>query len=311
MNLENQNIAEVNRELTTIRDYIRWGYSLFNGANLYYGHGTTNSWDEAHHLVLSSLHLPPDIAPDLMNAILTTVERRHVSDLILRRINDRMPAAYLTHEAWFAGLPFYVDQRVIIPRSPMAELIERGFSPWLDSHDPNRILDLCTGSGCIAVASALAFPESEVDAVDISKDALEVAAINVKKYLLTDQVNLIQSDLFEKIEDKYDLILSNPPYVAEQEYESLPKEYFHEPEIALKASQLGLEVVNRILREAGKHLTPDGLLLVEVGNSQDVLVDKYPKVPFTWIDFERGGEGIFLISAQDLAKHQADFEEKY
>lgn len=310
MNLENQNIAQVNKELTTIRDYIRWGYSLFNGANLFYGHGTDNSWDEAVHLVLSALHLPPDVSPDLMSAILTTVERRHLSELILRRINERVPTAYLTHEAWFAGIPFFVDQRVIIPRSPIGELIERGFSPWLDNGEPKKILDLCTGSGCIAIACALAFPESEVDAVDISKDALEVAAINVKKHHVSDQVNLIKSNLFEKINDKYDLIISNPPYVAEQEYKNLPKEYSHEPQIALKAAQLGLEVVNQILQHAAQHLTVEGLLVVEVGNTQEVLVDKYPNIPFTWIDFEQGGEGIFLLSAKDLIKHQSSFEEK-
>jgi ribosomal protein L3 glutamine methyltransferase len=310
MNLENQNIAQVNQELTTIRDYIRWGYSLFNGGNLYYGHGFDNGWDEAVHLVLSGLHLPPDVSQDVMNAILTTVERRHVSDLILRRVKERIPVAYLTHEAWFASLPFYVDERVIIPRSPMAELIENGFTPWLDTQEVSRILDLCTGSGCIAIASAMVFPESEVTAVDLSKDALDVAQINVKKHRVADQVELLQSNLFEKVTGKYDLILSNPPYVSDQEYQALPKEYSHEPEMALKASESGLQIVKQILKQAGNFLLPDGLLIVEVGNSQEALVEEYPEVPFVWIDFERGGDGIFLLTAKELQQYQSIFNEQ-
>lgn len=309
MNLEDQNLTQVCQELVTIRDYIRWGYSLFNGAQLYYGHGTDNSWDEAVHLVLSALHLPPDVSPDLMNAILTTVERRNLCELITRRINERVPAPYLTHEAWFAGLPFYVDKRVIIPRSPIAELIEKGFSPWLDNNDIHDILDLCTGSGCIAVACALEFPDSKVDAVDISQDALAVAQINVKKHHVQSQVNLIQSDLFDKLEGPYDLIVSNPPYVSSDEYETLPREFRHEPQIALKAPELGLEVVTRILRNAAKFLRPKGLLVVEVGNSQDALLNKYPQLPYVWLDFERGGEGIFLLTTEDLHIYQSILNE--
>ncbi len=309
MNLEDQNLTQVCQELVTIRDYIRWGYSLFNGAQLYYGHGTDNSWDEAVHLVLSALHLPPDVSPDLMNAILTTVERRNLCELITRRINERVPAPYLTHEAWFAGLPFYVDKRVIIPRSPIAELIEKGFSPWLDNNDIHDILDLCTGSGCIAVACALEFPDSKVDAVDISQDALAVAQINVKKHHVQSQVNLIQSDLFDKLEGPYDLIVSNPPYVSSDEYETLPQEFRHEPQIALKAPELGLEVVTRILRNAAKFLRPKGLLVVEVGNSQDALLNKYPQLPYVWLDFERGGEGIFLLTTEDLHIYQSILNE--
>lgn len=310
MNLDSQNLSQVCQELTTIRDYIRWGYSLFNGAHLYYGHGTDNAWDEAVHIVLSALHLPPDISPDLMNAILTTVERRQLCDLIMRRIKDRIPAAYLTKEAWFAGLPFYVDERVIIPRSPMAELIEKGFSPWLDGKDVNRILDLCTGSGCFAIACAFAFPESEIDAVDISSDALDVAAINVEKHNVEDQVILIKSDLFKGVSGRYDLIISNPPYVSTEEYRSLPTEYTHEPTIALEAANLGLDIVTRILRESCKHLTSDGLLVLEVGSSQETLMKRFPEIPFIWLDFERGGDGIFLISAEDLARYQPFFNEQ-
>lgn len=310
MNLENQNLSAVCQELITIRDYIRWGYSLFNGSHLHYGHGTDNSWDEAVHLVLSALHLPPDISTDLMNAILTTVERRNLCELIIRRITDRIPAAYLTHEAWFAGLPFYVDERVIIPRSPMAELIENGFSPWLDGKNVRRILDLCTGSGCFAIACALVFPESEVAAVDISEDALEVAKINVHKHELEEEVTLIKSDLFQNVTGKYDLIISNPPYVSREEYRSLPQEYTHEPTMALEADKHGLDIVIRILQRASDFLTPDGILVVEVGSAQEALMKQYSEIPFVWLDFERGGDGIFLITAEDLIRYQAYFKEQ-
>lgn len=309
MNLETQNLTQVCQELATIRDYIRWAYSLFNGSHLYYGHGTDNAMDEAVYLVLSALHLPPDFSPDFMNAILTTVERRNLCDLITRRIKDRIPTAYLTHETWFAGVPFYVDERVIIPRSPMAELIENGFSPWLDDKNIHHVLDLCTGSGCIAVACALAFPESTVDAVDISKEALEVAQINVERHHVADQVTLINSDLFTNVTAKYDLIISNPPYVSPEEYNTLPQEYLHEPKIALKAAKKGLEIVLKILRQAPDHLTPTGLLVVEVGNAQEVLKEQYSQVPFIWLEFERGGDGIFLISAEDLNKYQSVLNE--
>lgn len=310
MNLENQNLVLVCQELTTIRDYIRWGFSLFNGNHLYYGHGTDNAWDEVVHLVLSSLHLPPDITPDLMSAILTTLERRNLCNLIMRRITERIPAAYLTNEAWFAGLSFYVDERVIIPRSPMGELIEKGFSPWLDEKDVHRILDLCTGSGCFAITCALAFPDSEVLAVDISEEALEVAKINVEDHNVQEQVTLIHSDLFQHVTGKYDLIISNPPYVSTEEYKTLPKEFTHEPSLALQAENAGLAVVIRILQNASKYLAENGLLVVEVGNSQEELKKYYPNVPFIWLDFERGGEGIFVISAEDLAKYQFYFKEQ-
>jgi ribosomal protein L3 glutamine methyltransferase len=235
------------------------------------------------------------------------MERRYLCSLIVRRVKDRVPAAYLTREAWFAGLPFYVDERVIVPRSPIAELIESGFSPWLDNQDVAHILDLCTGSGCIAIACALAFPESQVDAVDISKEALEVAAINAKKHHVVAQTRLIEGDLWESITGKYDLIVSNPPYVNEQEYADLPLEYKHEPQLALEARQEGLEIVERILKKAHEHLLPHGILVVEVGNSQEALQAKYPEVPFIWLEFERGGEGVFLLTADSLRTYQHHF----
>lgn len=309
MNLDNQNLAQVSQELFTIRDYIRWAYSRFNAANLYYGHGTDNAWDEAVYLVLSTLHLPPDLSPELLDSTLTTVERRSLCELIFRRINERIPSAYLTKEAWFAGIPFYVDERVIIPRSPLAELIEDGFSPWLDDHNVYAILDLCTGSGCIAIACALAFPESIVDAVDLSADALDVALINVKKHSLQRRVNLIESNLFEKITHEYDLIISNPPYVSTGEYEWLPQEYSHEPKIALKADGNGLEIVIQIIRESASHLSHDGILVVEVGNTRETLEENYPEIPFLWLDFERGGEGAFLLTAEQVREYHHLFNE--
>lgn len=301
MNLDNQNLAELTHELTSLRDYIRWGISRFNAARLYYGHGTDNAWDEALYLILTALHLPPDTDPDMLNAKLTMVERRNLCELIFRRIDERIPTAYLTRTSWFAGHSFYIDQRVIIPRSPIAELIENGFSPWFVDKEPAEILDLCTGSGCIAIACALAFHQSHVDAVDISTDALEVAEINVRNYHLAQQVKLIQSDLFENLTKKYDLIVSNPPYVCEQEYSSLPKEYVHEPEIALKALEQGLSVVKRILKDTFKHLAPGGILIVEVGNAKESLIEEFPNVPFLWLDFERGGEGVFLLTYEQLS----------
>jgi ribosomal protein L3 glutamine methyltransferase len=304
MNLDNQNLAEVNQELSTLRDYIRFAVSRFNAAKLYYGHGTDNAWDEAFYLILSALHLPPDTSSNMLDAKLTMVERRNLSELIFRRINERIPAAYLTKESWFAGHPFYVDQRVIIPRSPLAELIEDGFSPWFTNKEPYEILDLGTGSGCIAIACALAFPESHVDAADISVQALEVAAINVRRYHLSQQVQLIHSDLFENITKKYDLILSNPPYLSEEIYAFLPKEYMYEPEIALKTRGQGLEIVKRILKHALKHLTSKGILIVEVGDAEQYLINQFPTVPFLWLDLERGGEGIFLLTYEQLKTYQ-------
>jgi ribosomal protein L3 glutamine methyltransferase len=310
MNLNDQNITQISHELMTLRDYVRWGYSQLNAANIYYGHGTDNAWDEIVYLVSAALNLPPDINPDLMNAALTIVERRRVCDLILRRIKERIPVAYLTHQAWFAGLLFYVDQRVIIPRSPVAELVEQKFAPWLQEDQyVQRILDLCTGSGCIAIACALAFPECQVDAVDISSDALEVAAINVQKYGLEGQVHLVQSNLLVNVDPtiRYDLIISNPPYVGVREYQSLPEEYQHEPKLALVTGESGLQIVRDILSKAANYLTSDGILIVEVGNTQEILTARFPEVPFLWLEFERGGHGVFLLTAEDLKKYHAAF----
>lgn len=295
--------------LTTLGDYIRWGASRFNQAGLFYGHGTANAIDEAAALALHALHLPHSLPSGYFNCKLTPEERQDVVDLFDRRIIERKPAAYLTKEAWFCGLPFYVDERVLVPRSPIAELIEKQFAPWVNQPDDvTDILDLCTGSGCIAIACALAFPGADVDAVDISPDALAVAKTNIVKHNLEGQVQPVQSDLFEALlGNHYDLIVSNPPYVNSEEWRTLPPEYHAEPRLGLESGATGLDCVRRILQEASDHLKPDGLLIVEVGSSADALEAAYPGVPFCWIDFERGGDGVFLLTAEQLIKYRDHF----
>lgn len=289
------------QEMVTLRDYIRWAVTQFNQAELVYGHGTENAWDEAVNLVLTSLHLPPDIDTNVLEAKLTHSEKVLLADRIKSRVIDRTPVPYLVNEAWFAGLNFYVDPRVVIPRSPIAELLEEELSPWVEQTTVQNILDLCTGSGCIAIASAMAFPEAMVDAVDVSKDALEVAKINVERFGLEENVHLVHSDLFSKLKGKqYDIIISNPPYVSKAEYDALPPEYIQEPKLALESGEEGLDIVRRILSDAADFLSPTGLLIVEVGTAQDLLESYYPGVPFTWLQFERGGEGVFLLTAEEI-----------
>lgn len=291
-------------ELTTIRDYLRYATSRFNQAGLYFGHGTDNAWDEAAALILHALHLPHDISQQVLDATLTSEERSRLMELINRRVEKRVPLAYLTNEAWFAGLSFYVDERVLIPRSPIAELIEKHFQPWVKPEKVHHILDLCTGSGCIAIALAKFFPEAEVDASDISDDALTVSKINLLRHGLEDQINLHKADLFVGIPNKkYDLIVSNPPYVSQQEMSELPEEYRHEPSLGLAAGTEGLDIVKRILDEASQYLTPNGVLIVEVGNSEYALADAYPEIAFTWIEFERGGGGVFVLTADQVREY--------
>jgi ribosomal protein L3 glutamine methyltransferase len=291
----------IQNDLQTIRDYLRYAMSRFHEAGLYYGHGTDNAWDEALALVLHTLHLPHHVDPTMLDANLTQDERKKLIELINQRVNHRIPVPYLTHEAWYAGLPFYVDERVLVPRSPIAELIQNHFQPWVEPEDVTRILDLCTGSGCIAIACAKAFPDASIDASDISSDALAVAKINVLKHGVEEQVTLHESDLLDGLANQqYDIIVSNPPYVDAEDMATLPNEYLHEPKHALAAGEDGLVFAERILKDAKKHLKPNGVLIVEVGNSEYALADKYPEIPFTWLEFEHGGGGVFLLTAEQL-----------
>lgn len=299
---------DVIEQLHSLRDYVRWGASRLNEGGAFFGHGTDNAVDEALQLVLHALHLAPGLPSELMHGRLTLDERRAVVELFRRRIEERVPAAYLTREAWFAGMPFYVDEHVLVPRSPIAELIEQHFAPWLHA-EVRRVLDLCTGSGCIAIACAHAFPEAEVDAADISPEALAVAAINIERHELLGRVNTAQSDLFASLRGRrYELIVSNPPYVSVAEMASLPAEYQHEPALGLAAGEQGLDVVMRILREAPDYLTDDGLLVVEVGNSETALLERCPDVPFVWPEFARGGGGVFLLESAALRRHRRSFD---
>ena len=297
-------------ELRSFGDLVRWGASRFTENGLNFGHGTENALDEAFNLVRHALHLPHELPPYMIETALTRAERRSVVHLLVERITSRKPAPYLIKEAWFAGMPFYVDERVLIPRSPIAELIAVGFEPWLLADNVDHILDLCTGSGCIAIACALAFPHAEVDATDISAQALTVAGINVERYGLQEQVTLIESDVFNALDPqakKYDLIVSNPPYVDAEDMAALTAEYRHEPGLALRAGTDGLEIVKRILRDAARYLSEQGLLVVEVGNSYAALLEQYPQVEFAWPEFEHGGHGIFILTAQQVRESQSVF----
>ncbi len=301
-------VDEAVKELITLQDLIRWAVSRFNDAGIFYGHGTDNAWDEAVQLILPTLHLPMDIDPEIRHARLTTSERQKVVELIVRRVKERLPAAYLTNQASFAGLDFYVDERVLVPRSPFAELIMKHFQPWL-THEPERVLDLCTGSGCIAIAAAYAFPEAEIDAVDISTDALAVAEINIQQHAVENQVTPMQSDLFSNLKGlTYDLIVSNPPYVDQEDIDHLPEEFKHEPEIGLQSGFDGLELTKKMLAQAPDMLNPGGLLFVEVGNSMIHLQDQFPDVPFTWLEMEHGGHGIFVIGREQLIAFADQFK---
>lgn len=292
--------SPIKDELFTIRDFIRWGASEFNAAKLYFGHGTDNAWDEAEHLVLHAIHLVPPLANEWLSARLTQDERLRVLHNLQRRIEERIPAAYITGQTWFAGLPFVVDERVLVPRSPIGELIQKRFEPWL-INEPTQILDLCTGSGCIGIACAYAFPDAEIQLSDISFDALAVAEENIQQHNLEDRVFALQSDLFENLAgQKFDLIVSNPPYVDADDLASMPQEYHAEPEIGLGSGHDGLDFTRRLLSEASDYLHDDGVLIVEVGNSWVALEEAYPDVPFTWIEFERGGHGVFMLKKVDL-----------
>ncbi|MCA6974272.1 50S ribosomal protein L3 N(5)-glutamine methyltransferase [Pectobacterium carotovorum] len=300
-------VDEAVSELHTIQDMLRWAVSRFNAANVYYGHGTDNPWDEAIQLVLPSLYLPLDIPEDMYTSRLITSERQRIVERVIRRVNERIPVAYLTNKAWFCGLEFYVDERVLVPRSPIGELINNYFDEQLPK-TPSHILDLCTGSGCIAIACAQAFPEAEVDAVDISSEALAVTEQNIQQHGLEYRVTPIRSDLFRDLPAiRYDLIVTNPPYVDEEDMFDLPQEFRFEPELGLAAGNDGLDLVRRILACAPDYLSDDGVLICEVGNSMVHLIDQYPDIPFTWLEFDNGGDGVFMLNKSQLVDCKAHF----
>ena len=294
---------KVAHELHSIQDFLRWTYSVFNRADIYYGQGYDNAWDESLQLVLGGLQLPLDLPTELFQSRLTPSEKETLVQLVLARIQQRVPVAYLTNSAWFCGHEFYVDERTIIPRSPISALIQDRFEGLLDAV-PRRILDLCTGSGCIAIACAYAFPEAEVDAVDLSFDALNVAEINIERHQLTHRVFPIQSDLFANIAgQKYDLIVTNPPYVDEEDLAEMPEEFHFEPELALGSGMDGLDITKQILKLAPNYLTENGLLVCEVGNSMVSLIEQYPEVPFEWVELKNGGLGVFALRYKELVKY--------
>jgi ribosomal protein L3 glutamine methyltransferase len=289
-------------DLVTLRDWLRWTVSRFGEEKLAFGHGTANAYDEAAYLLLHALHLPLDRLEPFLDARLTQAERAQLAQLLERRIDQRVPAAYLTHEAWLGEFRFYVDERVIIPRSFIAELLPDGIAPYVGP--PERVrtaLDLCTGSGCLAILLAHAYPEADVDAVDISSDALAVAQRNVSDYGLADRINLIRSDLWANLSEKaYDLIISNPPYVTALAMEELPPEYRHEPELALAGGDDGLDAVRTILHDAPQFLEPQGLLVVEIGHNRAAVELAWPRLPFVWLPTATADDGVFLLTREDL-----------
>ena len=293
--------AEAAQQLTTVRDLLRFAVSRFNEADLFFGHGSDNAYDEAAYLILHTLNLPLDMLEPYLDAKLLKSEKENVLALIERRVNERLPVAYLTHQAWQGEFDFYVDERVIVPRSFVYELLGEPLLPWIE-HDElvHRALDLCTGSGCLAIQMAHHYPDAQIDAVDLSLDALEVAAINVESYGLEERINLIHTDLFEGLEDTYDLIISNPPYVDAESVDALPEEYLHEPELALGSGEDGLDATRQIILQAAKYLNPKGVLLVEIGHNRDVLEAAYPELPFTWLETSGGDGFVFLLTREQL-----------
>jgi ribosomal protein L3 glutamine methyltransferase len=287
--------------LPNIKQALTWVEQQFKASDLYYGHGSDSPWDEAVFLVLHTAKLPLTSGEEVLDVALNQEQQQKIIELTAKRVHDRIPLPYLLHEAWFCGLQFYVDERVLIPRSPIAEVIDAQFAPWMQPNKIRKALDLCTGSGCLAIAMAYALPQTIVHATDISEDALAVAKINVNAHQLDKRVKLIQSDLYQGLEgETYDLIVSNPPYVDAEDMAALPEEYGHEPELALAAGEDGLSLVRTILREAPHHLNPNGVLICEVGNSQLALTEQYPDVPFTWLEFQHGEAEVFLLTYDQL-----------
>lgn len=306
--ISNEELKAALLEFRHLQDILRWGFTQFNKANLCYGHGTDNAWDEILYLVLSTLELGPHLNPCFLAASLSLAERRLLIENIRQRVEERIPTAYLVKEANFANLSFYVDERVLIPRSPVAELIQHEFSPWIENTQRvNTILDIGTGSACIAIACAYALPEARIDAVDNSKEALAVAAINVAAHKLQGQINLIHSDLFQSLNSRlYDIIISNPPYVDAEDFANLPIEYQYEPAVALAAGKEGLDFVIQILKQAQKYMKEKGILIVEVGYSKKALIQRYPQIPFFWLEFEKGDAEIFLLTQEQLTHYEQE-----
>jgi len=296
----------------TARALINWGATQFDKAGLVYAHGTDNAVDEAASLVMHTLGIGYQQPDRVLDEIISNTDRQQVLALLEKRISSRKPAAYLLQQAGFAGLTFYVDERVLVPRSPIAELIGAQFTPWIDPHRVSRVLDMCTGSGCIGIACAGAFPEATVDLSDISTDALAVASENIRRHGLETRVRTVASDVFASLAaERYDIIVVNPPYVPDAEQSQLADEFAHEPSVGLFAGHDGLAIVVNILRHAASHLCNDGILIVEVGFTQDRLVQRFPDIPFMWLEFEFGGTGVFVLDSAQLALYQPAFEQAY
>lgn len=299
--------------LHTIRDYIRWTISEMAVNQVYFGHGSDSIWDESVHLVLSAINVSHDIDSNMVASRLLTEEKKKIIDYVYQRACERKPLPYILKKAWFVGMEFDIDERVIIPRSPIAELIRNDFSPWVnDIDDIKNVLDLCTGSGCIGIACSEVFENANITLVDISDDALAIANHNIKKHQVGDRVKAIKSDLFNNLKgQKFDVIISNPPYVDKEDLDSMPKEYHYEPKLALEAGDDGLEIAKRIILEADQYMTEKGVLIVEVGNSQYALMEMCPDVPFTWLSFAEGGDGVFLLTYDELVKYKEHFKKYF
>lgn len=294
----------LNEELYTIRDWLRFSVSRFEASDIFYGHGTDNSYDEAVWLIMSALHLPMETLENFLDARITERERQHLANLIERRISEHTPTAYLVNEAWLQGFKFYVDERVIVPRSFIAELLESGLSPWIEYPEMiENAADICTGSGCLGILLAKSFPNAMIDVIDISPDAIDVANINIHNYGLEEQITALKSDMFTELKGKtYDLIISNPPYVDAPSMAQLPAEYQREPQLALGSGYDGLDHTHTILRQAAKHLNDDGILIVEIGHNREALLEAYPNVQFVWLEVSSGDEFVFLLSKNQLLR---------
>lgn len=295
--------------LHTIRDFIRWTMTEMTAEKVFFGHGSDNMWDEAVHLVLSAINMTHDIDTNMVSSNLLKEEKKAIIKYVYQRTHERKPLSYILKKAWFVDMEFDIDERVIIPRSPIAELIRNDYAPWVNDADSiKNVLDLCTGSGCIGIASSFVFENADVTLVDISDDALEIANHNIKKHQLSDRVTAVKSDLFDNLGGKkFGVIVSNPPYVDNEDLASMPAEYHFEPKLALEAGNDGLDLAKRIILEAGKHLTEDGVLIVEVGNSQHALMEMCPDIPFTWLSFAEGGDGVFLLTYNELIQYKEQF----